>query len=70
MRDSGSIVAATMQNGYALTDDEAIWAEYNEGLKIDAKRIFAEVHKRKKERPAYDGQGLLFALGGPGLGWG
>ncbi len=70
LRDSGSMVVATKQNGYALTDDETIWAEYNEGRKIDAKRIFAKVYERQKERPVDDGQGLLFTLYGPGLGRG
>ena len=59
LRDKGSMVIATLQQGYWLTKDEQLWKDYLEGRQIDAKRILGETHKRKKLVDA-TGQGLLF----------
>lgn len=48
LRDEGQWIVASLWCGYFLTSDFSLWRDYLEGRKIDAKRIFAEVHKRKK----------------------
>lgn len=59
LRKNGSWIVGLNPEGYFLTQDPQTWRDYNEGRQIDAKRIFAEVHKRK--RILNDGkQELLF----------
>ena len=60
LRDNGSHVIATLWGGYLLTEDPQLWRDYNEGRSITAKRIFAEVHKRKKMIQDRTGQGFLW----------
>lgn len=61
LRETGSMIVATLQGGYWLTDDKALWRDYLEGRQIDAKKILGGTHKQKKEilRDA-SGQELLF----------
>jgi len=61
LRDGGAWIVATLQDGYFVTNDPEIWREYNEGRQIDAKKIFGETHKRKRQclRDRL-GQGFLF----------
>jgi len=61
LRDEcGTHIIATLWGGYFLTDDLQLWRDYNEGRSITAKRIFAEVHKRKRMLQDRTGQGFLF----------
>lgn len=60
LRDNGLQIVATLQNGYWLTEDSALWRDYLEGRQIDAKRILGETHKRKRMLADAQGQGLLF----------
>jgi len=60
LRDNGSMVVATRQQGYWLTEDEGLWKDYLEGRQIDAKRVLGETHKRKRMLADAKGQGLLF----------
>ena len=62
LRDNGSHIVATLSGGYFLTQDFMLWSDYLAGKQIDAKRILAETHKRK--RMLIDGhkQGHLFGL--------
>ena len=57
--ENGSWIVGLNPQGYFLTRDHQIWRDYNEGRGITAKRIFAEVHKRKREL-ADGNQELLF----------
>ena len=59
LRDTGAMIVGT-NNGYCLTDNKAIWRDYIEGREIDAKRIFAEAHRQKRNVATPGGQGLLF----------
>jgi len=59
LRDDGNWIVATIFDGYWLTHDYSLWRDYNEGKKIEAKRIFAEVSRRKKYVELI-GQGKLF----------
>lgn len=61
LRDEGIMIVANIDNGYWLTDEAAIWRDYNEGNKIDALKILTETNKRKKMLADKNGQGLLFA---------
>jgi len=59
LRDKSCRIAATLQGGYFITNDEQLWRDYLEGRQIDAKRVLGETGKRKNA--SYDGQqGLLF----------
>ncbi len=49
LRAQGHRIVATLEAGYALTEDESLWRDYLEGRKIDAKRILAEAGRRTKE---------------------
>jgi chromosome segregation and condensation protein ScpB len=49
LRETGSRIVATLQNGYWLTEDDMTWRQYNEDRQVDAKRILAETHARKKQ---------------------
>jgi len=49
LRENGSRIVATNREGYWLTEEDATWAEYNEGRSIDAKRILAETYERKRQ---------------------
>lgn len=60
LRDNGSMIIATLQAGYWLTEDTSLWRDYLEGRQIDAKRILGETHKRKRILASAQGQGLLF----------
>lgn len=57
LRDCGSKIVGT-PDGCFLTEDEAMWREYLNGKQIDAKRVLAEVSRRRKKLS--NGQGLLF----------
>lgn len=59
LRQQGCRIVATLQDGYAYTEDAEIWKDYVEGRKIDAKRILAEAGKRTRELRS-QGQGQLF----------
>jgi len=59
--DCAAKIIATTQSGYWLTDDPGLWADYLEGRQIDAKRILAVTHKKKKSMLTdRSGQGFLF----------
>lgn len=60
LRDNGSMIVATLQQGYWLTEDSQLWKDYLEGRQIDAKRVLGETHKRKRMLADAKGQGLLF----------
>jgi len=60
LRADGSMIVATLQQGYWLTCDAALWRDYLEGRQIDAKRILGETGKRKKMLSDAKGQGMLF----------
>lgn len=60
LRDNGSQIIATLQQGYWLTEDAGLWRDYLEGRQIDAKRILGETHRRKKMLADSQGQGHLF----------
>jgi hypothetical protein len=60
LRKNGSWIVGLNPEGYFLTKDRQIWRDYNEGRGITAKRIFAEVHKRKRMIQDGTGQGFLF----------
>jgi len=60
LRDNGSRIVATLDDGYLLTDDEKMWREYLDGKQIDAKRILAQTHKEKRMLSDANGQGILF----------
>ena len=59
LRDNGSMIAATLQGGYFLTEDTQLWRDYLKGRQIDAKRVLGVTHKKKK-LIASQGQRLLF----------
>ena len=59
LRDNGSRIVATLSGGYWLTEDDEIWRDYNEHRQVDAKKIFAETHRRKMLMDQ-KGQGVLF----------
>lgn len=49
LRDNnGCRIVATHREGYWLTEDETIWRDYLAGRVIDAKRILAETHRRRR----------------------
>lgn len=61
LRDNGSMVVATLQDGYFLTEDPQLYQDYLEGRQIDAKSILGETHKRKRILTEVgSGQGVLF----------
>ena len=60
LRDLGSMIVATLQGGYWLTKDAAMYKDYLEFRQIDAKRILGESHNRKKKLVDSKGQGMLF----------
>ena len=59
-KESGCWIVGLNPEGYFLTKDRQLWRDYNEGRSITAKRIFAEVHKRKRMIQDRTGQGFLF----------
>ena len=60
-KENGSWIVGLNPEGYFLTKDHQLWSDYNDDRKIEAKRIFTEVHKRKRELA--DGkQNLLFDM--------
>jgi biotin operon repressor len=63
LRDNGSMIVATLQDGYFLTEDLQLWQDYLEDRQIDAKSILGETHRRKKMLADRQGQGYLFAPG-------
>lgn len=60
LRDNGSMIVATRQQGYWLTEDSSLWRDYLEGRQIDAKRVLGETHKRKRQLT--EGQRFLFDM--------
>jgi hypothetical protein len=67
LREDGAMIVATNQ-GYILTDDIDIWKDYLEGRQIDAKRVLAVTHEKKRMAADSKGQGLLFGMGGTSCG--
>lgn len=67
LRDTGAHIVATLQGGYCLTEDDDVWRDYQEGRKIDAKRVIGEAHRRQRQIGG-DGQMLMFAPVGSGYG--
>ena len=63
LREGGSMVVATLQDGYFLTDDLQVWKKYLEDRQIDAKSVLGETHRRKRMLADRQGQGYLFAPG-------
>lgn len=63
LRDRGEKIIATLQGGYWLTKDEGLWRDYLEGRQVDAKRILADTHKKKRMQTGAKGQGMLFDPG-------
>lgn len=61
-KENGSWIVGLNPKGYFLTKDHQLWRDYLDGRQIDAKRIFAEVHKRKRILADSQGQGVLFDL--------
>lgn len=59
LRDDGNWIVACGNSGYWLTQDARVWKDYQEGRKIDAKRIIGESHRKQMEVDQC-GQGLLF----------
>jgi len=60
LRDQdGEMIVANNRDGYWLTKDLKIWADYVEHRAIDAKTMLAEVSSRKKIIDK-TGQGILF----------
>jgi len=64
LRDSGSMIVATLAGGYWLTEDRRLWADYLDGRQIDAKRVLGVAGKRKKTLRARR-QGFLFNVSIP-----
>ena len=62
LRDNGSWIVGDQQQGYWLTREMDMWRDYLEGRQIDAKRILAETHRRKKQLADARGQGVLFDM--------
>lgn len=63
LRESGSMIVATLTGGYWLTEDVETWRRWNEDRQIDAKQIIGESHRRQKQAAeAGSGQGMLFNL--------
>jgi len=60
LRDNGARIVATRQQGYWLTEDAKLWRDYLDGRNIDAKRILAQTHKKKRQFCDDAGQGVLF----------
>jgi len=63
LRDDGAWIVADLSGGYWLTEDAAIWTEYNEFRTVDAKRILGEAHHRTKIAKEPSGQLVMFAGG-------
>ena len=62
LRDNGSWVIATQQQGYWLTSEAQMWRDYINGCEIQAKRILAESGRRKRRAAGAPGQGVLFDM--------
>jgi hypothetical protein len=60
LRDNGSMIIATLTDGYWLTIDETLYREHLEGRAIDAKRIIGEASRKKRMLSDAKGQGILF----------
>jgi len=58
LRDDGQQVVAD-GCGYFIAPTDRVWRDYLEGRKIDAKKIFAEIGKKKRITDGH-GQSLLF----------
>lgn len=63
LRDSGVMVLANLNDGYFITEDKKVWAQYLEGRQIDAKKVLGQTHKQIKTTKDSAGQGLLFVPG-------
>lgn len=70
LRETGSMIIATLQDGYFLTDDPQLYQDYLNGKQIDAKKVLGKTHKQKKMLTEVgSGQGVLFGpLATTGLG--
>ncbi len=61
LRDLGSLIVATKKPaGYGIAKDESVYKEYLIRRFIEAKRVFGDMHKRKKMLVESNGQGMLF----------
>jgi len=62
LRDNGSMIVATRQEGYSLTDDPKKYRDYLERRQIGDKHDLGETHKQKKILTDAKNQGLLFDM--------
>jgi len=61
LRKGGSMIVATLQEGYWLTDDAKLYKRYLAGRQIDAKKVLGKTHRKQREMLADSGgQGVLF----------
>jgi biotin operon repressor len=60
LRNDGQKIIATLQGGYWLTDDDSLWRDYLRDRQVDAKKILADTHRKKRMLADSQGQGLLF----------
>jgi hypothetical protein len=70
LRDrDGCWIVATLMGGYWLTEEADVWKDYQEGRKIEAKRLIGEAARRQRIIAGAGGQGLLFGpRAGAGIG--
>ena len=62
LREDGSMIMATLQDGYYLTSDSQLYEDYLAGRQIGAKKVLGETHRRKKMLVEVGtGQGVLFS---------
>ena len=59
--EAGAWIIASLDFGYQLTDDPDLWRDYNEGRKIDAKKLIGKAHRQELVANS-KGQGLLFGF--------
>jgi len=61
LRDKGCRIAATLQGGYFLAEEDDVWLAYLRDRQIGAKTVLGAAHKRERMLTTARGQGLLFA---------
>lgn len=60
LREAGEWIVGKNPDGCYWTEDRSLWTDYQEGRKIDARRILGEAHRRQRMATDAAGQGLLF----------
>jgi len=60
LRSGGAMIVGSISRGYWLTEDVRLWREYLEHRNIDARKILADAHRKKRSLDYAGGQGLLF----------